>query len=853
MSLLLDSLRQLIQRQITERGIVVWYDPEHAYSHAVDRLDLDDGITLLKYEDGYFRLREQMESHLEWIDESGRPIADREVPPKLLAYVPLARADSQFALVEVETAGTVIEPGAAVVERNTRLAALTERVFTKISPEKAGHFARQVEDGLLTFEDLEQMAEEAGSTGALKLIFGQASPMEVLLRFASGDEYDAKIIEKNALQEIAELAANETGLKKLESNPAALRKALSNHLLLGEMALFLPEGTLVKLPDKAVQRDTIRHLCETWRNRLDLQDAYAAAEEAMESTSGIEAAAFLPDALEDAETFAAIDKMLLVRSVGLLMEGRRNVVVGWAAKRKGGFWSRRNPELLLQWSLVETASDLLERAETIAAAVRKRKWSLDEMVSAYVHHAEPWMKLDTCARHLESRYARFYFEQSSPAWEKLMAKCRTAYLGALDAMAEAYSQALEHAGFSFAGAGPQSGIFKSNVAPLLTGSRKTAYFLVDALRYEMAVELIEGLASDFTVKIQPALGQLPGITPVGMGALMPGAEDGLSLDKQGGKLQVLLGDKKITDRAARMDWLRERTGDGTLVVKLGEVLRITPKKKKDLAAAKLLVVTSQEIDRIGEEGSEDDEARVYMDDVLEKLRRAIRNLASVGITDFVIAADHGYIFAEGFEAGLKMNPPGGETVEMHPRCWIGQGGTSADGFFRVSASTLELGGPLECAFPRSLGTFKVKGGSGAYFHGGPTLQEQIIPVVHLQTKAPARGKAASAKITVAFSKGSITNRFFSVTATLESDEMFTPEARSVRVEVLSGKDVAGHAAMAAYGFEEGSREITIEPGRPNSITIMLTASPARISLRLLNSKDDAPLATMNDIPVNLSL
>jgi hypothetical protein len=82
-----------------------------------------------------------------------------------------------------------------------------ERIFAKVSPEKAGHVARQVEDGLLTFEEVEQMAEDAGSTatGALKLIFGQASPLEVLLRFASSAEFDEKIIEKNALMELATL------------------------------------------------------------------------------------------------------------------------------------------------------------------------------------------------------------------------------------------------------------------------------------------------------------------------------------------------------------------------------------------------------------------------------------------------------------------------------------------------------------------------------------------------------------------------------------------------------------------------------------------------------------------------
>ena len=46
MGKLTDSLQQLLLRQINERGIVVWYDPEKAYTHAVEKLALPD-VTVL--------------------------------------------------------------------------------------------------------------------------------------------------------------------------------------------------------------------------------------------------------------------------------------------------------------------------------------------------------------------------------------------------------------------------------------------------------------------------------------------------------------------------------------------------------------------------------------------------------------------------------------------------------------------------------------------------------------------------------------------------------------------------------------------------------------------------------------
>ena len=857
MSPVLQSLRKLLERQLADRGVVVWYDPEKAYFEAVDRLDLD-GTTVLKYGGSFFKLRHELELHLDWIDAGGHPIPDAETPPRVLIYVPKSRTESQFALVEPESAGTVVESGASVVERNTRLSALVERVFTEIAPEKAGHYARQVEERLLTFTDVEQMAQEAGaaSAGAIKLVFGHSAPGEILLRFASDPSVDERLVQKKAVAELSGLIAAETGLANDAQSPEKLRKALVQHLLLGEIALSVPASPWESLPEKPVQMDTIRHLCETWRNRIDLQDAYA---EAVESIAE-QAEHFLRGAssriLLDLETSAQVDRILILYACELLLTGKLDGVAALSNKRKQGFWPRRDASLLLQWSLLETAADLLHRARATEAAVRKRRWSLDELITAYTEHSDPWMRLDTAARHLEGRYARLHTGEPTEddVWERLMATCRQAYLGALDAQALAWTTALENAHFQSQQIKPQAGLFERHVTPLLSGSKRTAYLLVDALRYEMAVELLAGMENEFEISLRPCIGQLPGITVVGMAALLPGTEAGLALDAYAGKMQVTLGGQKLANRADRITWLRSKIGDGLLVLKLGDLLRITPKRKKELTDAHFVVVTSQEIDRIGEEGADEEEARLYMDDVLEKLRRVIRNLATVGISDIVITADHGHIFAEGLGSGVAMNTPGGECADLHPRCWVGKGGISADGFFRVSASDLELGGALECAFPRALGTFRVAGGAGAYFHGGASLQEQVLPIAHLSRATTSKSKPARASVHLTLAKPAITNRFFSINSRLTSDEMFSPEPMTIRLEVLAGKNPAGHAAMAAYGFEEGTREVRLEPDKPNAITLMLTDTGSQpITIRAVDTRSDAVVAVMADIPVNLAL
>src|SRR5258708_4661187 len=114
-----DHLLSLVEKQVRDRGIVVWYDPDQAYARIVQDLVLPDG-TVLRYQNGFFELREQMEPFLEFVNGTGHPKAEAVIPPKLLVYVPRERTETPYALIEAETAGIVIEPGANPWQRNTR-------------------------------------------------------------------------------------------------------------------------------------------------------------------------------------------------------------------------------------------------------------------------------------------------------------------------------------------------------------------------------------------------------------------------------------------------------------------------------------------------------------------------------------------------------------------------------------------------------------------------------------------------------------------------------------------------------------------------------------------------------------
>jgi len=865
MGKLSDRIRSMIARQVKNWGIVVWYDPEKAYTGLIQNLGVPD-TTVLTYTDSFFRLRHELEPHLEFVTLEKKPKDGCGVPPRVVVYVPMERSETSFALIEAETAGVVVEPGAEAPERNSRLRVQAESLFLEVAPEKAAHLARQVEEGLLTLEDLDRISEEVGSitSGALKLVFGAASPIESVIEFASGSGKDAKISEKKALGELQSMVKSELGLDFGDtSSPDEARQTLRRMILLAEFTAAIPEigrpsalGT-VSLPEKPVQLDALRHLCETWRHRVDFREGYIHAARDLEKAAGIAKMKLNPYDVAAVETFPSIDSLLIRSALTSLLEGRMDEASCLAEARKKFFWSREEPEFLLRWSALELAGRFMTEAATVRGQIKNLDFSASEMVRAYALFSEPWMMVDRLHRHWESRLLNLDpAETEEDDFEKLTAKVRRAYAELADELNRVFVGRLQKAGFEIEGILPQAQIFCDRVAPALAKKKKTVFFLVDALRYEMASELLEGMERDFDVVLEPAIGSLPSITSVGMAALLPGAEKGMELVSAKSGLTVVLEGRPIGDRKSRLAYMEEKVAGGFMALKLADILRLGAKRKKELKEASLVVVTSQEIDRLGEEGEDYAETRRWMDDMLEQLRRAIRILAKLGVEHFIITADHGYLFADQLDPGMFMDSPGGTVLELHPRVWIGKGGTDAKGYVRVGANQLEFGGDLELAFARGLSCFRVKGGVGGYFHGGISLQEMVIPVAVLQSKASAAGGAAAGiKIKLEFGKSAITNRFFSMVATLEVYGLFPPEDVRVRAAVLSNKKEVGFCAMAAYGYEEGSREIAMRKNEPNALTFMLSedAGVEKVTVQILDCHTQLELASVADVPVKLGI
>lgn len=96
-----------------------------------------------------------------------------------------------------------------------------------------------------------------------------------------------------------------------------------------------------------------------------------------------------------------------------------------------------------------------------------------------------------------------------------------------------------------------------------------------------------------------------------------------------------------------------------------------------------------------------------MDDILHDLRRACRVLTECGVKTIIFTADHGYLFGEELGSDMKIDPPGGETVELHRRVWIGRGGSASKSYLRTCLADFGIESNLELAVSRDFACFKV--------------------------------------------------------------------------------------------------------------------------------------------------
>ncbi len=857
-------IQELLRKQVEDYGLVVWYDPEGHYRAFAPSLTLPKA-RVVQYDGSFLQLRREID-----------PLLNDPYPPRLVVYVPKDQARTAHALIELEAAGVVMQPGQQPPARNTRLSLVARNALKPIvGDENAAEVEKQVEAGKLNLDDVDALGtkgQEFGK-GVVPIVFGTGSPQEVALAFLAGDRHDAEVQKKAATEELVGLFRSNFGADlPADALLPELRDRLARHVLMTDLVACLgsavpPALASAKVATSPAARDACVTVARTWRLRRDVRDSYVAAARKVEHDGSLAQVEFDPSSIGCLDTFPCLERALLRHVEDSLLDRPSQALLDLALARQSRFWSEVTPTFQARWALVASAAEVLLEADRVGKALKDAPTTVPGLVGAYAEGDAPWCLLDTHHRHMEGRWYNVEARPGDdhPGLEKLVQQAERRYTEVGSELAKLFVSRYAKAKHPVPGLLRQVQVFESQVRPRL-GEGKVAYVWVDALRFEMARELADVLKADFDLTIRPALGTAPTITEIGMAALLPRADQGAKVVPVGnGKLGLEVAGTVIKDRKDRIAFLKANAGVPNVAeAKLDDLLPKPSKKLKDaIGAADLVLITSQEIDELCE-ADNITQARRQMDGVLNDLRRGFRVLADLGIKAIILAADHGHLFGEEVGDDMKIEAPGGDTADLHRRVWVGVGGTSEPSYLRTSLKSLGVESDLDLATPYTFACFKSKGGARAYFHGGLSPQELIIPVVVMTPTAQATsGPPTGIKWTLSTGSKKLSTRFFSVQVGGTSTGLFGLEPPKVRVEVRTKGKGVSTPVSASYGFEEATGDVQLRASatdakqiEPDTVTLMVDVEAIdqrTVTVSLLDATSSTELASLDKIEFAASM
>ena len=621
--------------------------------------------------------------------------------------------------------------------------------------------------------------------------------------------------------EARELLKTSIGLKLRTRGKtwSSIADELWRFVLFSEFVFDLPEALPDSLadiphaPDHA--RAVIEGLCDTLRNDQRTQARY------IERAEQIERELQLPEHCRDLtnlgvrDTFAFEERTFLRQAMADFSAGQLDAVRERLNRHEHSVWTGRG-ESRAHWQLVEAATTLADHCVDLQRALGQQRDDLDELVGFYVRSLH---EADRLHRAFEQSVSDLEWQDLEGVVTPIRDEARKHYTGLVEQVQQRFSRCLQASGWPAAGYLSNAQVFDQVVAPKLQqNGHKVAYFMVDALRYELGVALEKQLADDAAIELTPALAQLPSTTLVGMASLVPGAGEGLRFERTDKGVTPVVGDRPVATVAQRMDVFRQRYGQRFDEVRLEHFVR---GKTTDIADhVDLLVVRSVEIDSQFENHPETAPAEIG--NALKRIRIAIHRLRQQGFKEVVIATDHGFFMNTHAGAGDVIDKPVGDWVAVHERCALGDG-SAGDDHIVIDAEKVGVRGEFSrFAAPLSLAAYR----SGLpYYHGGASLQECVVPVITMQLRDDDRPITTRPSVSLVYKAGSqrITTRVPVIDVVIDSDDLFTVDATfELLIEAQDKKgNVVGEVKLGG-AVNAATGTLSLQPGDRERVTLKMS-------------------------------
>lgn len=392
--------------------------------------------------------------------------------------------------------------------------------------------------------------------------------------------------------------------------------------------------------------------------------------------------------------------------------------------RKQSFWYSGHADAYLA---IENAIELRERLTDVDLGIESIEAGLERYRSI-------WWKIDRayrlCCCHLR-RYAQVTVMERLEDWvtksyvNRFLLPLADQWSDKVKGMAKWTCRTLPS----------QREFFKTRVLPFQEKGQKIFVIISDALRYEAAADLAERINSEnrFHAEMGAMLSSLPSYTQLGMASLLPGNE--LSVDPDLDSLPASVDGRSATGTENRDKILKANLAGRGAALQAEAFLALHSKTdgRTLMKDHDVIYIYHNVIDKTGDSAATEVRTLEAVEQAFGELMLIVKKVAAINGSNMLLTADHGFLFQQDeVHAGDAAALPKAVAWKNRARRFaIGEGVQPSLGVKVFTAEQLNLPGDWASAFPLALGKYPLQGSGKRYVHGGVSLQEVVIPVVHI--------------------------------------------------------------------------------------------------------------------------
>lgn len=714
-----DRIINALQQLFKKHRIVFWYDAKHELRDDFDSLVLED-IEKIVLDNNEFSVKYKI---------------IREQPnQKFLLY----RAGAQPApldnwLLDIQLAHGEFR---------------TDQVAIWLSELSLGiEFAEVLKDHAEFFraksrkDALNKLIEPSDSSGMVQLkmlaVCAKSEPkmdtvVESLLQDLANDKDEKmSLISRSALDGFFwEQMHRYYGYKSAEPSihDFAIELFKSSYAMATDGQVKLSNDALVFLKrwkDSRQYQDSFEMLSDKFSDDLDIRD-------------GLSSRDFKQ--LIDIDYFRLIDNKIISALANAVLQSdfTAEQIAVWIRQRRQSHW----------YVDFEHTYQALDNAAQFIATFNQVKIDMDSLVQGVERYTKSWYKLDQL-------YRKFIYHKLESGEVSLLNhlndKIENIYSNNyLLKLGNRFQEFVEsESQWNAAPVLRQDRFFGHWVKPFLDNNNKIYVIISDAMRYEIADELVSLIRQEdrYSADIAPMLSMLPSYTQLGMAALLPNETLSIADNTSG---TVLVNEQSSQGTSNRSKILKAALQDRGDAITADNFMQLNREGSRELLKANdVIYIYHNRIDHTGDKMHSEGQAFEAAEKTLSDLMKIIKKLAAANANNILITADHGFIYQNRAieESDFSSAEPKGKEILYKDRRFIlGKGLVDSPGLHKFSSKALGLIGDVEVQIPKSINRLRLSGSGSRFVHGGASLQEVVVPVVSINKKRQSDTSAVEVDI-----------------------------------------------------------------------------------------------------------